>query len=129
MDNFNWKIYLNKNPHLIDQGINTRNKAFLHWSKNNKKENKTIKKENKTINNHDITNNTLNYDINSIKIKILTMEKELKKLKEIINNIQNNQIDNSHNIQPNIVIEKFRFDKKQVNIIGELNDSSDDDSF
>lgn len=121
MDNFNWKIYLNKNPHLIDKGINTKNKAFLHWIKNNKK-------EKETINNHDITNSTMNYDINSIKIKILTMEKELKKLKEIINNIQNNQIDNSHNIQPNIVIEKFRFEKKQVNIIGELNDSSDDDS-
>ena len=49
MNNFNWKCYINKYPDLINFGINTKEKAILHWKKYGKKEGRNYLPEPESI--------------------------------------------------------------------------------
>lgn len=48
--NFDWKYYLNRYPDLINNGINTKTTAWVHWLTNGKKELRSCTSDNDIVN-------------------------------------------------------------------------------
>lgn len=67
--------------------------------------------------------NLLEYDLNFVKNKIKQIETEINNLKSIICNIESN---NSNNDIYNIDNSIFQKNTNNINIIGELDESSDE---
>ena len=45
MNNFEWNIYLNQNPDLVENNINTKEKAFIHFKMHGKNEKRFYNKK------------------------------------------------------------------------------------
>lgn len=144
---FDWKYYINRYSDLKKSGINTKKKAYQHWIKygrnenripcENYKKNRNTKKtffndiDNKLNESENSlssisNNNSSNSDINDIKKDITSIKNDIKLILKLLNknnNISNNSESNIKSILlDNISDEKVISSEDYVFNENELND-------
>ena len=72
--NFDWKFYLDQHHDIKEAGITTKEKAWNHWTKYGKNENRLSRKIKTNYNLEDINNNLKNNNTNSRFIKIYSLK-------------------------------------------------------